>query len=128
MEQLEDFKHDIRSFVEWANADAEHFNQELRDLVRTAVTERKQLLDETAELETALVIPIASVPADRQVEIPVIRKTVRLEEIGSRGTQDDFHLTDVIYEDVLQTLMSFSRAMERLPSTARKFDEEGIRH
>ncbi len=91
------------------------------------MTERKQLLNETAELETALVIPIASVPADRQVEIPVIRKTVRLEEIGSRGTQDDFHLTDVIYEDVLQTLMSFSRAMERLPITARKFDEEGIR-
>lgn len=126
-EQVEGFKQDIKTFVEWANADAELFNEELRNLVRAAVTERKQLLDETAELETALDIPIAPVPADRQVDIPMIQKTVRLEELGSPGKQDDFHLTDVIYEDVLQRLINFGRAMERLPITARKFDEEGIR-
>lgn len=127
LEQIEDFKHDITSFVEWANADGQRFNDELRNLIRTAVTERKQLLDETAELETALEIPIAPAPVDRQVEISVIRKTVRLEEIGSRETQSDFHLTNLIYEDVLQRLISLGRAMERLPITARQFDEEGVR-
>jgi hypothetical protein len=126
-EQVQDFKRDMQTFVEWANVDAEHFNEELRNLVLIAVTERKHLLDETAELETALDIPITPVPADRQVAIPVVRKAVRLEELGSQEKQDDFHLTDVIYEDVLHRLISFGRAMERLPITARKFNEEGIR-
>jgi hypothetical protein len=127
LEQVGNFKRDIQTFAEWANTDAEQFNKELRNLVRTAVVERKQLLDETAELETALDIPIALVPADRQVEIPVVRKTLRLEEISSQENQDDFHLADVIYEDVLHRIISFGRAMERLPITARKFNEEGIR-
>jgi len=126
-EQIEEFKRDIQAFVEWANVDAKRFNKELRDLVYAAVSQRKQLLDETADLETVLDIPIAPVPAHRRVEIPVVRETVRLEEISSKEAQVDFHLADVIYEDVLQRLISFGRAMERLPITARKFDEEGIR-
>jgi hypothetical protein len=126
-EQVEEFKRDIQAFVEWANVDAKRFNEELLNLVHTAAVERKQLLDETAELENILDIPIAPVPTDRRVEIPVTRKTVRLEEIDSKKAQVDFHLANVIYEDVLQRLISLGRAMERLPITARKFDEEGIR-
>jgi hypothetical protein len=126
-EQVEDFIHNIQTFVTWANADAERFSVELRNIVRATVLGRKQLLDETAELDAALEIPLTPVSADRQVEIPVTRTTVRLEEINAQEPQSEFHLTDVIYEDVLRTLVSFGRAMERLPITARKFDEEGIR-
>jgi len=126
-EQVEEFKRDIQSFVEWANVDAERFNEELQRLVHAAAIQRKQLLDETAELESALDIPVAPLPAGRGVEIPMTRKAVRLEEIDSKEAQVDFHLADAIYEDVLQRLISFGRAMERLPITARKFDEEEIR-
>jgi hypothetical protein len=124
---VEEFKQNIQDFVAWANRDAEQFDLELRHLVHNAVHDRKRLLDDTAELDVALAIPVTPVPADLQVEIPLTRKTVRLEEISSVNSVAEFHLTDFIYEDVLRTLMSFGRAMERLPITARKFDEEEIR-
>ncbi len=126
-EQVEEFKSDIQTFVVSANADAERFGAELHDLVRATVLDRKGLLDDTAELDATLEIALSPVSADRQIEIPVSRRTVRLEKVNARESQSEFHLANIIYEDVLRTITSFGRAMERLPITARKFDEEGIR-
>ena len=61
--QVEEFKLvEIQVFVAWANTDAARFNAGLRERVRATVLERKQLLDETAELDAALEIPFALVP------------------------------------------------------------------
>lgn len=125
--QVEKFKDEIVKFASWGNEDAGRFNAQLHESVSAKVLDRKRLLDDTAELDASLEIPVAAVPAESKVPIPIARKGVRLEDIGSQETQEDFHLADAIYEDVLQTLVSFGRAMERLPITAQKFNEEGIR-
>jgi len=125
--QMAEYKSDLSKFIAWANEEAARFNQELRVSVRTLVSERKKLLDDTAKLEAELDIPIRPVGPDRRVEVPVHRKLLRLEDATSTGARGDPHISRGIYDDVVRTIVGLGHAMERLPITARKFDENGVR-
>jgi hypothetical protein len=126
-EQIQQFKDDLTRFAGWANADATEYNSILLDEIRREVMGRKRLLDETTRLDSVLDIPIVVVDAESQVEIPMKRKLLRLEEYGALHSEVQYHLSEEIFGSVLSLISSFGRAVERLPVTARKFDEQGIR-
>ena len=126
-EQIEEFHSKLAIFVARANVVATEYNERLRATVRRTVLERKELLDDTTRLDAALDIPISTIESQDQLPIPVTRQTLRLDEYEARGIEKQYHLSDEIHESVLQHIASFGRAMERLPITAQKFDEEGIR-
>ncbi|MBQ1060733.1 hypothetical protein [Micromonospora sp. C41] len=125
--RVAEFISDVSGCVTKANADAAQFNAQLRSALRSKVYDRKDLLDDTADLDAALTIPLTSIATQARVEVPVQRKIVRVQESKSSSSPTEPHVSRQIYEDVIRTLSSFGRAMERLPDTARGLGEEAIR-
>ncbi|WP_146231196.1 hypothetical protein [Micromonospora sicca] len=125
--RVAEFIEDANNCVEKANADAAQFNAKLRSALRSKIYDRKDLLDDTADLDASLKIPLTSVTSQARVEVPVQRKSVRVQESPSDSPSAEPHVSRLIYEDVVRTLSSFGRAMERLPDTARSLGEEAIR-
>ncbi|MFE9651579.1 hypothetical protein [Micromonospora sp. NPDC006431] len=125
--RVAEFIADVNSCVDKANTDAAQFNAQLRSALRSKIYDRKDLLDDTADLDAALTIPLAAVTGQARVEVPVQRKSIRVQEPEADSPSTEPHVSRLIYEDVLRTLSSFGRAMERLPDTARSLGEEAIR-
>ncbi len=124
--QVQRFQDQITQMTEWANGDVRAWDAELRASETTATNDRRQRLDQAASLSAALDIPLAPADSSRQIHVPVARKTLRVERATS-GPREEPRLADAIYEDVVQTISSLARAMERLPLTAARFDEEELR-
>lgn len=126
-QRLAEIRQTLEKYASWANSDVSAYNDTLRRTVNQKVADRKQRLDAIANLDAALDIPITPAPGNRQLDIPVARKNVRIIDRPEPSPVAEPRLSDAIYEDVLRTLISFGRAMERLPLTSRKLDEEEIR-
>ena len=126
---VDSMKHDLERQVAFANNQVESWIPHLRIAIDAAVTQRKERLDDAASLSAGLDIPIAPTSADRRVTVPVARKTVRLQDrvAGAETAKIEPALADAVYEDVVRTLGSLGRALERLPRTTARFNEEEIR-
>lgn len=115
--QIDDMKAQLTQSVEWANADVAGWEPQLRRDIEAAVMNRKQRLDDAASLSANLDIPLAATSRTERVSVAVARKSVRVEQTVSRSltAKMEPHLADATYEDVLRTLGSLARALERLP-------------
>ena len=128
MEQFQGLRKQVQQHVDWINSDAVSYNRAARGAVQAAVDERKKRLDAAAALSDKLTIPLRRAAPNRQVPIPVTRKTVRpTSGDGRPSAAAEPALTDAIYEDVLRTLRATANSFERLPETARRFKEEELR-
>jgi hypothetical protein len=125
---IERMRKQLTTMIGWANNDVAAWEPNFRHAITTAVNERKKRLDHAASLSTDLDIPLAAAPLSRQVQVPVRRKAVRIEHavVGSSAS-DEPRLADAIYEDVLRTISGLARAIERLPRTASRFNEQELR-
>lgn len=126
---VDSMKHELERQVAFANNQVESWIPHLRIAIDAAVRQRKDRLDDAASLSAGLDIPIAPTSADRRVTVPVARKTVRLQDrvAGAETAKIEPALADAVYEDVVRTLGSLGRALERLPRTTARFNEEEVR-
>jgi hypothetical protein len=127
--QVNAMKAQLTQSAEWANADVAGWEPQLHRDIEVAVANRKQRLDDAASLSANLDIPLVATSQTERVSVPVARKSVRIEQTASRSSTAKMepHLADAMYEDVLRTLGSLARALERLPRTASRFKEEELR-
>jgi hypothetical protein len=125
--QIAAMRKELTDRVGWANHDVEAWHPQLRDAVTSAINGRKQILDHAANLSAELDIPVTPVSGPKQIQVPVQRKRVRIEQAPPSPGNDDPRLADDVYEDVIRTISGMSRAVERLPGTARHLGEDGFR-
>src|SRR3954469_10298366 len=106
--------------LSWAERDLKEWDPRFRDKVTSAVIDRKRRLDATDALSEALTIPLIPIEPAQRVQVPVARKTILPITAREHSTpaSGEPMLDETVYEDVLQTIMSLARAMERLPRTA----------
>jgi hypothetical protein len=116
---VQSMKRELERQLAWANNQVESWTPQLRIAIDAAVRQRKERLDDAASLSAGLDIPLAPTSADRRVTVPVARKTVRFQDRtqGKESARIEPALADAVYEDVLRTLGSLARALERLPRT-----------
>lgn len=117
----------ISKQVEWANNDAVAWVPNLRTAIGQQLHRRKEELDKAAALDAALDLPIKSADSDRQVNVPVARRNVRVTRTSAPTGPKDPRISEQIYEDVVDTIRSVGNAFERLPQTAGRFKEEELR-
>ncbi|MEV0589473.1 hypothetical protein [Nonomuraea sp. NPDC050310] len=110
-----------------AEQDILNWRYRLRDAVSRAITEHKRLLDHAEELSASLFIPLAPAPFERQIPIPVQRKSLRFQPAEPAPGQDEPHLTDAVYQDIVRTISGMGRALECTPARAKDLGEEGFR-
>lgn len=117
----------------WTNRDVGQWAESMRRAVTDAVNRRKQQLDAMAQTSAGLEIPLRPAPGARQVQIPLARKAVRVTrqrttaDVTGRAGEAEPQLSSAIYEDVVRTIRALANSMERLPRTARRFNEEEFR-
>ncbi|RCG16861.1 hypothetical protein DQ384_39995 [Sphaerisporangium album] len=126
-QQVASMREELTQRLRWAENDVQQWEGRLRLEVSRAVRERKKLLDHAEALSSALNIPLAPAPPDRQIHVPFTRKQLRIEPAAPAPGRDDPRLAEDMYEDVVRTISGMSRAAERLPATALHLGEEGFR-
>ena len=117
----------LQEHLTWVNIDIARYHEQLRRTVSSEVTARKGRLDQLAEANAALTIPLTATPAASRVTIPVRRRQVRMVDVAAGGGAAEPALTDAVYEDILRILSGFGRAAERLPLPTRWLREEDLR-
>lgn len=124
---------DLEKHVTWANTDVEEWSPHLRAEVARTVSERRARVQQIAETNAALNIPLKASAAEQQVQVPVRRKSVKIvKEFGSETARRQPHdsepqISRDVYEEVLRTIRAMGNSFERLPKTARRFNEEEVR-
>lgn len=122
---------DLISAVRQANVEIAERRSELTEQVGVEVRRRRNPLVAIQRASRNLSIPLSRSAA----EVAVIPLSPRHLSIGAAESavaagREPFSLADDIAEGLLQTITSFSRALERLPVTADKLlgeDEETLR-
>jgi hypothetical protein len=118
--------------VGWVNQQVDEWNERIRTRVRQHLLQQVELSEQAEALDLASDIPIYRAPIEEQVPIPVERKSIRPAQTGTpgaaRSVDTDPALAQGIYNDVVQTIEQMTRAMELMPTTALKLDEEEIRN
>jgi hypothetical protein len=127
-QRAESMRADLEERTGWTNHDVAQWLHGLRAAVLNAAYRRKQQLDAMAETSAGLSIPLRSAPGAQQVQVPVVRKTMRVAKRAPiAGGDAEPALSNAIYEDVIRTVRALANSMERLPRTARRFKEEEFR-
>lgn len=125
--QIERTKTSVLQAAGWANVDVARAETTLRAIVTTLIRNRKDRLDRAAALSADLDIPLTSAPESKRIEIPIVRKQVRILSSPEKRPEEELRLADTMYEDVLRTVSGLARAFERLPRTATQFKENELR-
>lgn len=129
--QLLALEENLRQWVAGVNADIVTLERQVRGLVGDLLARRFGLLRQRDAMAAAFTIPVRPVAPDRALEIPVRRTTVALSSSPSAATGEpgEWSLTHAVYEQMITTITSFGRALERRPASTRLLlpDEETLR-
>lgn len=120
----------VDKMIEVSTRDVENSAQQLRSIVAQQLSQRRASLQSNLALQSSLNIPLRPAPPAQRIEVPLVRKQVRVIEpdpSARGGTSADPYLSDAIYEDVVKTIRALGHSFERLPRTARRFKEEELR-
>lgn len=121
----------IEEYLRWVRNDIEQFNTSLPDLVRKAVTARKQKLLKDAGLSAALGIPVQRrgeaaltfAPPEIRRKAPVIRP-----EVIAGPYVPEPALPSEEYEFILGVIHQVVVGIERSPETFARMGEEDLRN
>lgn len=125
---LESQLDDIRFYVDAQADDLEGVNEEVEKRVRSAVSRRKERLQEQDEIADALGIPLEEDENAPDVDpIDVERKTVRPLPDEKGGGDPEPGIREEDYEHILKVIRHEGRTFESTPGTYQAHDEEGLR-
>jgi len=136
LENLEQLVRDMMKHVvdsaEKANELIVNHTREVEDAVAPRLRQRKRQAEAFQNVLSALDIPLEEVQADSHRILPIREapQNVQMVEAASKAGVPDWRLESRIAEQVLGTIESFARALERAPQTAERIlsqDEETIR-
>ena len=109
----------IQRNVKYVSVEVSAYNNRLRELARTTISERRAELRKRNEIAQSLGVPIrksADTPAT--FRIPNVRKRVVAKPpIPTRASEPELVLSDEIYQEILQVIHEMGKVFERLPST-----------
>lgn len=124
---LERFKNDIENRAGWAKNDIVAWQAQIRVRIADEVGTRRKQLDELAELDEALEIPLAPSPTNVRVEVPLRPKRLMVNVTGAAPSSADPRIAEGHHREILSIIGNLGRAQERVPMTASKFNEEELR-
>ena len=124
--ELQKFRQMVEQQAAWSRADVENWTNQFRADLQSRVAQRKQQLDELAELDAALNIPLTPSVTNR-VDVPLEPRRLRLAPVIAAPLKSDPRIADANYKEILAIISNLGRAQERLPRTASKFNEEELR-
>ncbi|KGM88875.1 hypothetical protein rosmuc_01097 [Roseovarius mucosus DSM 17069] len=120
----------IREYVERSQKQIESYNASLPNLIRSAVTHRRDRLGRHGNIAALLDIPLAAKPGAPSIA-PVkieVRKPPRLPVPPKTGLVPEPGITDEAYEQILRFIRHQGRTFERTPSTYAVHGEEDLRN
>lgn len=112
---------DLQQWVDAVNDDVAGLKDEVEARARELVDQRISVRRQRDSMVAALTIPLRQVDAHQALEVPVQRKAVTLETspTAGAGNAPEFALTGTVYEQIIQTTLGFTHALERRPTSAR---------
>ena len=127
------YEHEIRlikKYVEQSYKQVESYNQSLPQLIRQAISSRRERLGRHAKIAELLDIPLsakAGAPSIRPVKVE-IRRPPPLPVPPETGLAPEPGITDKTYEHILRFIRHQGRTFERTPATYAVHDEEDLRN
>jgi len=105
------------------------FEQDLHQLLQSAVSRRRATLGGIHALAKALDIPVATKPGMPSLTpIAIAKKVIRqLPPIANSSQSTGFSITEQAYANILSAIRAQGRTFEKTPATFAKFDEEELR-
>ena len=121
----------LQQWAEAVNSDVISLKSEVKARARELVDQRISVLRHRDDMVAALTIPLRQVDPGRALEVPAQRKVVLIKTSSApaAGGSPEFALTVAVYEQIIQTILGFTHALERRPASARSLigDEETMR-
>ena len=120
----------IKQYVEQSYKQVESYNQSLPQLIRQAISSRRERLGKHAKIAELLDIPLsakAGAPSIRPVRVE-IRRPPSLPVPPKTGLAPEPGITDKTYEHILHFIRHQGRTFERTPATYAVHGEEDLRN
>lgn len=121
---------ELGKWAGWLNADLDNLERKVREKATAQINQRISLLDMGDQVLATLNIPVLHVDADQSLELPIRpRKVTPTRLASSSPRQPEWTLSESIYEQTIDTITRFGRALERRPSSTHSLipDEETLR-
>jgi hypothetical protein len=127
--EFERFLTNINQHLGWSKPTVEAWNNGLKDLVRSHVSDRRARLEKASGVASGLKFALKSRgDAAGTFSAPVTRKRIApVLPPAKPGTAPEPVLTPEAYRDILDTLQQMSEVMERSPHAYAGMDEETLR-
>lgn len=125
------YQRDLRTRAAAVAADVEQFNGELKEIARTAITERKARIQKHSSFLEGLTIPIKrrdDAPETINMPPPVRpRRTAAKEMIPPAPQPPSGTQLIKLYDEIVVLIHTMGRGLERTPETFAHQDEESLR-
>lgn len=120
----------IKQYLGWLKENVAQFNNELENIIRRFVSERKNKLLAAAGMIESLGLPIKKrSDAPTTYAVPVSRRKAHIEK--PRATETPYKpepaLPDQEYEQILAVIQNMVLVMEKSPHAFESMDEEALR-
>jgi hypothetical protein len=120
----------IQQHLDWARADCDRHNAQLRADVPGLVRQRREQVQAMLDTQAQVGFPIRHRGDPNKTPVPLTHKSVRLrrQELGAASTpMPRWVLQDSDYEEALRVLEYWRDSLERAPSIAEGRGEEEVR-
>jgi hypothetical protein len=126
-DQLKHTLSQIKSHVDWVNAEVREYNARLEGLALAAANRRREKVKADHDLVAAIGIPVRRTDAPKTYAAPPVRKTVSRPVKGVPGKPLEPVLPPEDYEHILSIARQMVAVMERSPKAFATMGEEDLR-
>lgn len=130
-ERLLRLERNLEQWVSAANADVAALKADVKTAALDLIMQRLTVRQQRDEMESALTVPLLQLEPGRALQIPLQRKRIapQATPATAAGEPPEWKITDLVYAEMIRTILGFTRALERRPSSAAPLlaDEETMR-